>query len=295
MAANTPTSKRTLEKAEISPNPPEGKQQKCDTDINSILEKLNLTVGGLSNEVKELTKSNTNLNQTVSVLQTSVNELKAKVDNSQKSLSVEIATIGGFTDKIDKLEKENRMLKHALINIQEKVADLEFHQKRNNLIFEGFPEHKNESDIDLFNRLMECLSASIDTTGIRVARCHRLGVKRVGYNRPIIANFPWYGDVTAILNSKMHLPKRIYVKTDIPKVWDERMRLMRPMFKEIQSVTSDKSTVKLTKGKLIVNKKVYLPENIEDLKKEYPDANPCKKEDDERVVFFGPMSGFSNM
>ena len=99
------------------------------------------------------------------------------------------------------------MLKCTLNDIQEKIADLEFHQKRNNLIFEGFPEQKNESDIDLFNRLMDCLSTIIDTTGVRVARCHRLGAKRPGYNRPIIANFPWYGDVTAILNAKMHLPK----------------------------------------------------------------------------------------
>ena len=67
------------------------------------------------------------------------------------------------------------------------------------------------------------------------------------------------------------------------------------MFKEIKASSSDKSAVKLAKGKLIVNKKTYLPGDVEDLKKDYPDANPCEKEDNERVVYFGPMSAFNNM
>ena len=292
MSATTPV-KRDLKTAEISPNPPDRKQQ--NLSMEDILSKLDSTVSALSTEVKDLRESNTTLNSTVTRLENKITKLSTKLEASENAFTAETSGLSTMKDKMCVIEKENCMLKRYLSDITEKITDLEYHQKRNNLIFDGFPEHKGETDINIFNRLMECLSTIIDVTGIKVARCHRLGQKKNGVNRPIIANFPWYGDVNTILNSKMHLPKGIYVKTDIPKIWDERMRVLRPMYREIYAATSDKSSVKLTKGKLIVNKKVYLPDDVEELKKDYPNANPCEKESDDKVIYFGLMSIYSNM
>ena len=287
-------SKRTLENTDISPNKPDPKINKTlsegstinKTVMDELIKELQETLKNLTLEVSELKTSNATLSQNVS-------GLTAKLDQQTKGRDEHFTNL---ENRLIYLETENSILREHVRDIHDKVADLEYHQKRNNLIFEGFPERKNESGEDIFNELLKCFESFMDTQHLKTARCHRLGPKRVGENRAIIANFPWFGDVTTILENKKKLPKGIFVKTDLPKRWDENSRLLRPWFKALRDNTDlTYHDLKLTKGKLIVQDQVYAPSSTQELNEKFPNIHPCEKSNADTIAFFGPASIYSNM
>ena len=297
MSASPSVKKRTIEDTDISPIAPDSKQQKGNAiTMEGLIQSLQATINTLSTEVSALKSSNDDLKTTVDNLNSSVSALKTELKNTTESLTENSMYSMKLSEKISALESENKVLRQWIEQIEDKITSLEYHQRRNNLVFEGIPEpvHK-ESGQEIFSTLIGCLSNVVDTTGIRIARCHRLGPYKAGVNRNIIANFLWYGDITDILANKKRLPKGVYVKTDIPKVWDDRMRMLRPMYKALRDDPKVDETVSLSKGKLFVGKSSYTPNMMSDLANRFPNANPCEKEDENTIGFLGPYSPFSNM
>ena len=119
-----------------------------------------------------------------------------------------------------------------------------------------------------------------------------MGKKSAGYNRPIIANFPWYGDITRILSIKTKLPKGVFVKEDLPEVWEDKSCILRPYSKIASSM--EMSTT-LSKDKLIINGVVYQIDNLASIPDEIKAKISVEKQDEEKLVYFGPQSVFSNM
>ena len=71
--------------------------------------------------------------------------LKQTVVPTKKQLKVE--------HKLDKVEKRNEHLEQENLQLKEKVLDLEYQQKRNNLISGGVLDNKNETDLQCINKL----------------------------------------------------------------------------------------------------------------------------------------------
>ena len=292
MSGGTPKGKRDLKSAEISPNQPSSKLPKMS--MEELIAKLEGTISTLSSEITSLRDSNTSLNSTVQTLNENVTALEERLKKNSDSLTENIWSVQRLESEIKSLRKENNILKDGFKELGDKVADLEYHQKRNNLIFEGFPEGpKKESWCCISTtKLIDCLYNIVDTSEMKIARCHRLGPFKSGYNRPIIANFLWYGDIMNILNEKKNLPKGIYVKVDIPKKWDERSRLLRPMYKKLREHAEVADQVKLTKGRLIVKGDIYQPDNLSELAGKYPQVLPGEQESDTAIGFLGPGTPF---
>ena len=119
-----------------------------------------------------------------------------------------------------------------------------------------------------------------------------MGGFRPGINRPIIANFLWYGDISAILSAKKSLPKGIYVKEDIPKVMDDRNRILRPYSKAANALHMKSS---VNKGKLRIDCALYTCDDLHQIAQEVISTMNHEKEDKEKMISFGPQSVFSNM
>ena len=174
----------------------------------------------------------------------------------------------------------------------EKITDMEYHQKCNNLIFDGILDSRGESNMESYRKICDLLSTYTHVQSMKIARCHRLGGYKAGTNRPIIANFLWFGDVTAILSIKNQLPKGVYIREDIPKVWDDRNRILRPYSyaaknKELNSYVS--------KGKLHIDGAVYTCESLDNIPPAIKSEMHHEREDSEKLIYFGPQSDFSNM
>ena len=87
--------------------------------------------------------------------------------------------------------------------------------RHNNLVFDGFPEQCNETDMDCYNLVCDALShlfsddntpggqSKIDkANNITINRAHRNGRFIPGRNRSIIINLQWYGDKEYIISNR---------------------------------------------------------------------------------------------
>ena len=107
--------------------------------------------------------------------------------------------INDLQECYETLEKENTLLRESNSDLNDKldllsVLKLKYHQRRNNLRFDGIDEAFGETNLDCY-RVIEVLQHIMDTTNVRIARCHRLGPYRRNGTRLIIANFHWSSDI----------------------------------------------------------------------------------------------------
>ena len=202
----------------ITPETNTGKKPKINMEstVNEIKDQLTKLVADIS--------SLKDLNEKVNQVDSKLTDIQTSIATSS-NLAIDVDTL---KENYDELQAENKLLRTHLSILTEKVLDLEYHQKRNNLVFDGLVDTQCESSYESYHKLCDLLAPYVDVNNMKIARCHRLGTYKSGYNRPIIANFMWYGDVTSILSIKTNLPKGVYVKEDIPKIWEDRNRVLKP-------------------------------------------------------------------
>ena len=89
------------------------------------------------------------------------------------------------------------------IEIENKLVDLEDRSKRNNLRINGIKEVKNET-WEEFEERVNCFleeKLDIDTSEIWIERAHRVGEKKTGQERQIVAKFNSYKNKLDILRN----------------------------------------------------------------------------------------------
>ena len=173
-------SKRTIDNTDISPNKPDRK--KHSPSMDELLTKLSTTVDTLSSEVTSLRLSNENLTKQVADLNSNVSDWKTKYDESQQNFDTKCELLEKCESRLERSEQDNMLLKSLVVDLQEKLTELEYHQKRNNLVFDGFIEVPHETDTDVYHKLCDCLGKLMDVSNLRIARCHRLGPYKAGAN-----------------------------------------------------------------------------------------------------------------
>ena len=248
----------------------------------------------------------------VKLLRKDIQKLTTKCDattDSVKQVKKDGALTAELTAKLAKkvltLESENIELRVKTQDMKEKLLDLEFRQRRNNLVFDGIPEVRNETDYDCFQKILYVIRAipGINVDAVRIDRCHRLGAMEIsqGSRRPrpraIIVCFNWFGDVTSILRNKQKLSNGVFVTEDFPTEWIDRRRVLRPLFQKLKNMEEYKTKTSLSRDKLIVSGKVYTAgpvSNINELNNILDLSSTCERRDDQTIAFHGIHSVFSN-
>ena len=79
-----------------------------------------------------------------------------------------------FEKKLTKMEKQNKSLTEENVQLKEKLLELEYRQKRNNLIFEGVVDSQGETDLDCIRKVRFVLKdiPGLDVNGFRIDRCY---------------------------------------------------------------------------------------------------------------------------
>ena len=258
---------------------------------------------------KYLSQQIVNLNKS---LTDKYDELKSKLEANAAKENEQGKLLNLVTQSINKLIRENKLVKDENELLKERLIKLEYHTRRNNLLFDGFEEVRGESDIDCYNSVLGVLcELFVDDrkeeieqgTGltreqkarkITINRIHCLGRYIPGRKRAIIANFQWYGDVNMILNNRKYLPNGIYVNEDFPHEIVNRRKLLRPILKMGLQLPHYKGKIKLSYDKLIVNGRSYTVSQLKDLPNDLDPAKSCEKENNDVVAFFGQHSPLSN-
>ena len=132
-----------------------------------------------------------------------------------------------------KIEERNRVLEDENIQLKEKLLDLEYRQRRNNLIFDGIADNSNETDLQCIRKLCFVLRGipGLNVEEFQIDRCQWLdGHFRPGINRRVICAFNYYYDIQCILRNRKLLPKGIYVSEDLPEEWVDHRKILKPIF-----------------------------------------------------------------
>ena len=207
--------------------------------------------------------------------------------------------VNSVNESVCQIVNDNVALKKENSELKERLIRLESHQRRENLIFEGFDESRGETDFECYEKVVSAISRlpDINPYAVRISRCHRIGPYVRGRKRGIIVNFHWYGDRQFILKCRRFLPYGISVHEDFPQEIEDRRRVLKPILKTALKSEEFKGNTFLTVDKLIVKGKAYTVEPHNNLN-QLPDAlkpeQIAEKVNDNTLVFFGQNSGFSN-
>ena len=125
-----------------------------------------------------------------------------------------------------------------------KSIDIEAGSRRNNLIFWGLLENRDEKCFALIRQFIKN-ELDLDANKMYLARAHRLGPVKVGFGlrkRPLIVNFRDYCDTEAIMRNA-HLLRRtpFSVDYDFPK---EISTARKVLWNEIKSIKSRQPNAK---------------------------------------------------
>lgn len=274
----------------------EGVEDVVTEPDNSQADQVKTPKSKLDFDSVAVTPNSSNTPQWALDLIASVNDLKTEIGR----LSSTSSKVNKLTRRIESLERENTLKHSENEELREKILNLEYHQRRNNLVFYGIDECDGpENGRDCYNKIMHYISGipDIDANSIRIDRCHRLGPKVQNRCRGIIARFNWYGDLVDVLGGCSFLPRGIYVTEDYPDEWLERRRLLKPILHLARNNPKYKYKSKLVKDKLIIDGKQFTiapRNNLHELPVDLTPADSCEKRDKSTIAFLGPHSVFSN-
>ena len=234
-------------------------------------------------------------------IQSEIRSVKSIIEGVDTVTSTNTKSIKKIEKKLLKAEERNQSLASENQELKEKLLDLEFRQHCNNLIFEGIIDTPNETDIQCIEKLCYVIRnvPGLDVTNFRIDCCHRLDGKfKEGTKRRVICCFNWYFDVQCILKGRKRLPRGVFVTEDLPEEWNDRRKILKPIFNAAKRKETLKGKTRLMKDKLIIDGKpitIAPVNNISEANVFLDVTSTCQKSDGEKIIFFGAHSPFSNL
>lgn len=137
------------------------------------------------------------------------------------------------------LDDQLDRIKNDIEAIKDKVDDLENRSRRNNLCFDGVDESVSEnwaqSEAKVKNVLKDNLDLNQDE--IEIERAHRVGPKREGKTRSIVAKFLNYKDREKVFKSKRQLKgSGIFIREDLSERVLNKRKALLPKLNEARQM-----------------------------------------------------------
>ena len=84
-------------------------------------------------------------------------EFRKSSKSTDEEIQTNVRSIKQIERKLAKVELQNQSLEEENVNLKEKLLEIDFKQRRNNLIFEGVQDSEGESDRDTIMKLRNLL------------------------------------------------------------------------------------------------------------------------------------------
>lgn len=105
----------------------------------------------------------------------SISFMEKQHEDIKKELQLKIKSI-------DTLEKENKLMRTTLNDLNSRLSQLEQHSRANNIEIQCLPEHKNENLLSLVNQVASTIKYKINESDIHY--CSRTSKMQKNNNRP---------------------------------------------------------------------------------------------------------------
>ena len=201
----------------------EGRLSNMDKRLGA-LEELKSKVDGFDKELKKLWVF---VDEKSKKTDEQVTRVEEKVERCDFSLAL-------ANDKVLSLEKEKATLKENIVYLQSQSM-------RNNLTFSNIPEPQTESNEEVEERLrlfmVEKMNLAQDLVdGMVFERVHRMGQKKVGTIRSIVAKFNRFKDKELVRKQWKSLEETpYYVSEQFPKEVVEKRKKLKPKLRDAKS------------------------------------------------------------
>jgi ribA/ribD-fused uncharacterized protein len=247
-------------------------------------------------------------NETVEELKDLIKGMQKKMDESFKSL--ETNKTDNLIDELKQVKEKNQKLARENIELQRNVEDLKFvtnklkievnaqkeklvkfeaHSRRDNLIFFGIRQDKQENCETKIRNVLQVTMQVPEVDQIKFDRCHRLGGPMP---RPIICKFNWYKDKERVFNNRSKLANSgVSVSEDFPAEMIDRRKTLYPF---MQSARKIGKFSELQGDRLYIDGKTYTVNTLDRLPPGIDPANSAVNQYGNVIAFFGGQSPLSN-
>ena len=212
------------------------KNEICDS-INTKLHEQASEINKLQKATEQNTKVVNNLKSELDILRQDHHE---KLDLLNSSVSLQNKELCEIKKNIEGMKCDIANLKTEKSKLQLKQIDQEARSRRDNLIFYGIREEKDENVNEVIcSFLREKLQISDGTTIID--RAHRLGRPKPGVflgkekPRPIIVKFYRFKEKERVRSMRSDLSAPYSISEDIPIEIREARKSLHPQFQELKN------------------------------------------------------------
>jgi len=232
------------------------KLDKLDS-IEKSMKDFQATLLKLEGRVQNLESCHATTRRDVDDIKESLNSIEA--DRQEASQSLKKMQDNNNT-KLKCLEEENLKLGARVKEVEDQHLYLEAYSRRENLKFENIPEDDaSREDTELVLRsFLERDLGYVDAASVEIQRVHRLGKKKEGKPRPILARFLRFKDCQSMLALGPRLRETNFkMYQDLPFEIVERRRAQMDTFKKARRNNIPASFSKAQPDKLFVRGKFW--------------------------------------
>ena len=205
-------------------------------DIGAKLQLVLVKLGEMDKKIESVMANVVSLEKTMTNIQSEVSSLKVRADSAETKLKEMDTGLQFANAEVEDLKTQSRDNQQSIVSLKERLLYQEVYNRRENLRFFGLPESTESTTEDLSEVLYRFLERDLDIEGARsieFQRVHRLGRKKEGASRPIIARFPRYPDrervFKAALEAQDEIDDKVYA--DLPKEIQENRKKQWPRLK----------------------------------------------------------------
>ena len=201
--------------------------------IQLVLHKLS----SLENMVEGVLKKFNTLESSVKSIEGEIATLNAKTNAVEKSVGAMDNSLKFLNSEIEELKSKANESERKIKSLNDRILYQDVYSRRENLRFFNIPESTDptqENAKELIYRYMEREIEVDRARDIEFQRVHRIGVKKSGSPRPIIARFLRFPDRERVFKRAMEVKDEIEVRVyaDYPKEIQERRRKLWPRLKQ---------------------------------------------------------------
>ena len=200
--------------------------------LQQVLERLTSVEGKLDGVLEKVQRLETAL----SGVKSDITELQSKTTQMKKVSDDIEAGLNNVNTEVEELRKKMGENEKEIKLINDRCLYQEVYNRRENLRFLGFPEATSNEEV-ASETVYQFLERELELEGVRdieFQRVHRIGKKKAGAVRPIIARFLRFPDRERIFRRTLEVRDvtEVRVFTDLPKEIQERRKKQWPKLKK---------------------------------------------------------------
>ena len=215
----------------------------------------------INENLEQININTTATNERVEVVETNLSNLTETVGNLSSEMSSLTQTVTLLQAKLMRSERHNAHLKNE-------ISGLKTQSLAENLVFtcdgSNYVEAHNENCVSLVRHFLVNVMGLVDAAKFLISDAYRMGSKRPGSTRSIIARLPIAADRKKVMdNTKRLKGTRHFISRHLPLEVRERQQFAMPVYKEKRKNPSTKA--KIVNDKLFVNGELqvqFLPHKL---------------------------------